>query len=221
MAISRQMRKQLDRLERCFFLLDLPMSRSPGALDKEIDGIEQVSGIKLDDDLRAMWSYSNGSSYQHWFLCDPEETRELLRELVDEDEFDAESFAAFTLFSIYQVIEWWSLFQHVDEHNPDGWRTDVHDSFAPQELDRRIGPQMLHHKRRLPFGTQFNSDEMLFDACPSKKGRYGQMLRYSHDPDILTYVASSFAEFFDRSLYWMEKVIPRNPDVAREDFRDR
>ena len=65
------------------------------------------------------------------------------------------------------------------------------------------------------------SDEMLFDACPSKKGKHGQILRYTHDPDTLTYVTSSFAEFFDRSLYWMERVIPRNPDIAREAFKDQ
>ena len=65
------------------------------------------------------------------------------------------------------------------------------------------------------------SDEILFDACPSKKGKQGQIVEYRHDPDVLTYVASSFADFFDRSLYWMERLIPRNPDKAREIFMDQ
>jgi hypothetical protein len=81
---------------------------------------------------------------------------------------------------------------------------------------------MLRHKRRLAFGTLFMlSDEVLFDACPSKKGKYGQIVEYRHDPDALSYVASSFAEFLDRSLYWMDRVIPRNPEVAREVFMDQ
>jgi cell wall assembly regulator SMI1 len=222
MAKSREMRKQLDRLERCFSLLGLPMSRSPGASDEEIDRIEEASGIRVDDDLRAMWTFSNGSGAQPWFICDPEENRELLLEVVDEKKFDAESFSVFSLYSIDDVIKWWSLFKDVDEENPNGWRTDTPNSFAAQELDKRIGPQMLRHKGRLPFGTRFMlSDEILIDNCPSAKGKRGQVVRYSHDPDMLTYVTSSFGDFFDRSLYWFETVIPRNPEKAREVFEDQ
>src|SRR5262245_54722382 len=96
MAISRQMRKQLDRLERCFFLLDLPMSRTAGASVEDIDRIAEVSGIKVDDDLRAMWTYSDGSGSQAWFICDGEESQKFRRKYKSlcsrEDEMDAESF---------------------------------------------------------------------------------------------------------------------------------
>jgi len=179
MTISRKMRKQLDRLERCFFLLDLPMSRGAGASDKEIDRIEEISGITVDDDLRAMWAYSNGSGSQAWFVCDAEEHRKVLLDLVAEDEYDAETFgdSVFTLYSTDDVNKWWSLFKDIDEQNPNGWSTNAPDSFAPQKLDKRIGPQMLRHKGRLPFGTLWGlSDELLFDACPSNKGKYGQVL---------------------------------------------
>jgi cell wall assembly regulator SMI1 len=228
MAISREMRKQLDRLERCFFLLDLPMSRRPGATREEVERIEEVTGIVVDDDLKAMWSYSNGSGSQPWFICDAEETRKLARKYKGlfgkEEDRDAESFgeSVFNLYSIDDVITYWSIFKDVDELNPCGWRTDTPDSFAPQELDNRIGPQMLRHKRRLPFGTLHQlSDELLFDACPSKKGEHGQIVKYRHDPDSLAFVTASFASFFDRSLYWMERLIPRNPDKARALLCDR
>jgi cell wall assembly regulator SMI1 len=223
MAVSRQIRKQLDRLERCFFLLDLPMTRRPGATEAEIDRIERETGISVDDDLKSMWRYSNGSGAQPWFICDAVETQRLFTE-DEREKLDAESFAdsALTLYSIDEVLGSWSFFKDVDETNPNGWATDTPDSFAPQVLDKRIGPQMLRHRRRLPFGTLFElSDEVLFDVCPSNKGRMGQVLRYYHDPDTLKYVVSSFAAFFDRSLYWFETVIPRNPDKAREVFEDQ
>src|SRR5438874_1053502 len=131
MSISRQMRKQLDRLERCFFLLDLPMSRSSGASDKEIDRIEEVSGIKADDDLRAMWSYSNGSKAQAWFISDGDESHKLRRKYKglfgSENEMDAESFSVFNLYSIERVIKSWSIFEDIDEQNTNGWETNTPD----------------------------------------------------------------------------------------------
>src|SRR5262245_8189050 len=155
MAISRETQKQLDRLERCFFLLDLPMTRQRVATEEEVSRIEETSGVSLDQDLKAMWLYSDGSGAQPWFICDPEEKRELLLQICDEREFDAESFSVFNLYSVDEVIESWSIFKDIDEENPNGWATDSQDSFAPQELDKRVGPQMLRHKRRLPFGTRF------------------------------------------------------------------
>jgi cell wall assembly regulator SMI1 len=225
------MQKQFDRLERCFVLLDLPMSKSPGASDKRIDRIEKVSGITIVGDLRAMWNYSDGSGAQPWFICDGEEERKLRQKFKglvrSEDEMDAESFggSVFTLYSVDEVVKWWKLFKDIDEQNTDGWETNTPDCLFPQELDKRIGPQMLRHKSRLAFGTLYGlDDELLFDGYPSKKGRYGQIVKYRHDPDLLSYVASSFADFFERSLYWMETIIPRNPDRAREllmDEKDR
>jgi cell wall assembly regulator SMI1 len=222
MAIRQEMRKQLSRLEKCFSLLDLPMTRRPGATNNEIESVEKATGIVLDESLKAMWSYSNGSGSQAWFVCDAEETREMIRENEEvfgkEEDRDAESFAGsvFNFYSIDQLIESWSIFKDIDEKNPNGWAVDSSDSFAPQDLDKRIGPQMLRHKQRLPFGTLFmSSDEILIDACPSKLGSYGQIVKYRHDPDSLTFVTSSFASFLDRSLYWMERLIPKNPDKMR------
>jgi cell wall assembly regulator SMI1 len=222
MAISRQMQKRIDRLERCFFLLDLPMTRGPGASEADIDRIERETGITVDDDLKAMWRYSNGSGAQPWFVCDAEEHRHLIKQLCNEHERHAGSFPVFNLYSIDEAIESWSIFKEIDEQNPNGWKTDSSDSLASQKLDKRIGPQMLRHKRRLAFGTAFMlSDEIIFDAFPSNKGKHGQIVEYIHDPDALRYVTSSFAKFFDRSLHWFETVIPRNPDKAREVFQDQ
>ena len=114
------------------------------ATPAEVEGIEKVTGITPDDDLKAMWfSNSNGSGSQPWFLCDPEENRKRFYKLVDESKFDAESFRAFNLYSTDEVIKWWSIFKDIDEQNPNEWSTNSPDSFAPQKLDKRIGPQML------------------------------------------------------------------------------
>jgi cell wall assembly regulator SMI1 len=174
-----------------------------------------------------MWEYSNGSEAQPWFICDGEESQKLRRKYKNlfgsEDDMDAESFqeSVFTLYDVDGVLKWWALFKDLDEQNTKGWETNTSDCLFPQKLDKRIGPQMLRHKDRLAIGTLFGlSDELLIDGCPSKKGKYGQIVKYRHDPDSLTYVAASFAEFFDRSLYWMETIIPRNPDAARELLMD-
>jgi len=37
---------------------------------------------------------------------------------------------------------------------------------------------------------------------------------------MLTYVAASFGDFFDRSLHWMERIFSRNPDCARDVFKE-
>jgi cell wall assembly regulator SMI1 len=215
MSVNRLMRDQLRRLERCFALLDLPMCRQAAALEADIDELERVTGIEVSGALREMWQYSNGSQYQTWFIPDPEQDRELIKEILP----DGLCEEGFCLLTVEDSLKWWTLFKDVDESSPGDWTYDAAANPYRPKLDPRIATQLVRHRLRLPFGGQGGgSDELQIDAGPSPVGQYGQVVEYVHDPDNLLYVACSFESFFDRSLWCMEEWIRRDPEHTRELF---
>jgi len=58
----------------------------------------------------------------------------------------------------------------------------------------------------LPFAAFGGSTlVLLVDASPTARGRVGQIIAFTHDPDAITYVAPSFAEFLVASLEGVEE----------------
>ena len=81
-------------------------------------------------------------------------------------------------------------------------------------MDERI-QHKLFHDRWFPF-AEFNgfSTSVMFDANPTDKGTYGQIIVYQHDPDAVYYMADNFLEFFKKSNDLMES----NPELFRGMF---
>jgi cell wall assembly regulator SMI1 len=46
-----------------------------------------------------------------------------------------------------------------------------------------------------------------FDADPTPSGDYGQIIKYTHDPDVIDYICPSFLAFFQRSNSILENAI--------------
>src|SRR5687768_17081196 len=66
--MSPSLRGELDRLRAILATVDIDLKPEPPASDAQIVDVEQGVGIRLDDDdLRALWKFSNGSAYRKWF----------------------------------------------------------------------------------------------------------------------------------------------------------
>lgn len=70
----------------------------------------------------------------------------------------------------------------------------------PQARDRRIRPGW-YDPGWVPFAS-FEGATMLLieDHAPSVKGRVGQIIAFTHDPDRMTYVAEGFPALLEESL---------------------
>lgn len=195
--MNAKLRRELKRLERVFALAEIPFKVQKGATAKRIAAIEKRAGIVFDDDLKALWQFSNGSGYQRWFTDDE-----------DPDEFFGES-----LLSLADGLKWWALFEPYDEAIYREWHYDG--SWGPR--DKRIQQTFLHHRLWFPLTRNIGSSYLQFDADPTKKGVYGQIIKYRHDPDQVFFVARSFVEFFRKSNDVLEQCVK---DSA-ENFRER
>jgi cell wall assembly regulator SMI1 len=216
MASRRTLQSQIRRLEVCFEKLGLPMSRQPPASPEHIRELERRCDVKIDPSLKELWLYSNGSHDQPWFICDNEENRHIVLDLFYEAGAEQFGGSAYTLYSVQDAMASWQFFSDVDEANPSGWEI-----WEEQTPDPRIGPALLRHRLRVPFGELYQlSNELLVDGCPSPTGTYCQIVQYVHDPDYLFFVAPTFGQFFERSLYWMERCVKKYPVEARALFQN-
>ncbi len=69
----------------------------------------------------------------------------------------------------------------------------------PKKRDRRIRPGWFE-PGWVPFGAFGGATLVLMvDLSPSAKGVKGQVIAFTHDPDEITWVAPSFADFLARS----------------------
>jgi cell wall assembly regulator SMI1 len=78
----------------------------------------------------------------------------------------------------------------------------------PQPRDPRIAPGW-YSDGWLPF-ADFGGGTLLLilDSSPTTRGSIGQIIAYTHDPDVISYVARSFEQFLAVSL----KVAQHDPD---------
>jgi cell wall assembly regulator SMI1 len=141
-----------------------------GASRHQIASLEQVVGIQFDEALKSLWEFSNGSGGDSWFG-------------VRSDEDTPCSF-----LSIDDALKLWR------EWNGLGEKWGGQGMPDRNERDPRIRPDW--QLRWFPVG-EFNggSTMILFDAAPSSRGRYGQIVVYQHDPDAVYFVADDTAAF--------------------------
>lgn len=166
---------EINRLKSILELNGLEFSLSEGATTDSIAEMERQIGFTLDGNLKDLWQFSNGSNYNSWFA-------------VFSDESTPCDFP-----SIEKAFEQWSFFSPYDNSTYEVFRLDE------DERDERIQPTLVHNFW-FPF-AEFNgySTSVYFDADPTDKGTYGQIIVYQHDPDGVYYVAENFLEFFKKS----------------------
>lgn len=170
-----ELKIQIDRLRCILEANELEFNLSEGASAESIAEIERQIGFTLDENLKDLWQFSNGSDFESWFA-------------VFSDELTPCAFP-----SIEDAFDQWSEFVPYD--------SPIYEEFRLPN-DQRGGKTQptLIHESWFPF-AEFNgfSTSVLFDANPTNKGIYGQVIVYQHDPDGVYYVAENFLEFFRKS----------------------
>jgi cell wall assembly regulator SMI1 len=156
------------------------IKRQPGASDAEIAEVERATGIKFNDDLRALYRLSNGGAYEDtWFA-------------VFTDQLEPFRFCP---LSEVREVHGWSKGSSYDEDWDNG---GVPWDPRHRKYDRHAG--------WLPFADFGNSNATVyFDADPTSEGTYGQLLTYQHDPDAIRYCAHDLVEFLRKSNDLLEQ----------------
>jgi internalin A len=199
--MASRIRNEVERLERVFDQIGLQWKSLPGATAAEIAFVEQKVGISFDDDLKALWRLSNGSNRQNWFA-----------KVFAEVEADPYDFTPCSFLSIGEALKWWSTFEPYDDAIYREWFYDG----SWGDRDVQVQPTFLRHRLWFPFTEELGSNVLFFDADPTIKGQYGQIIRFVHDPDQIDYVAPSFIDFFHRSNNLLEESLREYPENLRE-----
>ena len=148
----------------------------PPAKAEELAKLEALPGVQVPDELRAAWRTSNGC--EHHLFSRPR------------------YLTGYAFLSVAEAIRARSGFA---ARAP---RYAGYEERGPR--DPRIAPGW-YEPGWLPFAAFGGSTLVLFvDASPSTRGRSGQIIAFTHDPDEITYVAPSFPEFLGGSLRWIE-----------------
>ena len=149
-----------------------------GASEEELQALEEIFGIRLPIDFKALYSYKNGSKYFSILPC-----------VIDQRELP------FSLMSLQEMESCKKYFQ-----NRETLLTDFPDYFSSQDLenmrDSRIKPY-LFNKKWLPFAQYCDSCYLMLDFDPDREGQEGQIICYIHDPDEIIYVAESLTELIE------------------------
>ena len=149
-----------------------------GASEEELQAFEELFGIRLPSDFKALYSYKNGSKYFSILPC-----------VIDQRELP------FSLMSLQKMESCKKYFQ-----NRDALLTDFPDYFSSQDLenmrDSRIKPY-LFNKKWIPFAQYCDSCYLMLDFDPDREGQEGQIICYIHDPDEIIYVAESLTELIE------------------------
>ena len=143
-----------------------------GASEEELQALEEIFGIRLPIDFKALYSYKNGSKYFSILPC-----------VIDQRELP------FSLMSLQEMESCKKYFQ-----NRETLLTDFPDYFSSQDLenmrDSRIKPY-LFNKKWLPFAQYCDSCYLMLDFDPDQEGQEGQVICYIHDPDQVIYATES------------------------------
>ena len=149
-----------------------------GTTEEELQTFEEIFGIRLPSDFKALYRYKNGSKYFSILPC-----------VIDQRELP------FSLMSLQEMESCKKYFQ-----NRDALLTDFPDYFSNQDLenmrDSRIKPY-LFNKKWLPFAQYCDSCYLMLDFDPDREGQEGQIICYIHDPDEIIYVAESLTELIE------------------------
>lgn len=111
-----------------------------------------------------------------------------------------------------------SIDDALSEHDGMRARAPQYEGYEdPEPRDPRIAPGWWQ-PGWLPFGDFGGSTMLLLlDLSPGDTGRRGQVIAYTHDPDEMTWVAESLADFFKASVEGFEEEGEELLEDLRED----
>ncbi|MBS1794663.1 MAG: SMI1/KNR4 family protein [Acidobacteria bacterium] len=174
--MKNELHIEIERLARILEANGREFAPVAGVDPEKPAAAEARLGFALDEDLKALWLFSDGSDNAYWFS-------------VFSDEQTLCTFPSFD-----EALAQWAMFLPYDARHYEEWRL-----FPEDHRDPRIQPVLIH-RNWFPC-AEFNgfSTSVQFDADPTDKGRFGQIIVYQHDPDAVYFVAENFLEFFRMS----------------------
>ena len=182
---------ELKRLRRTFRLSGLELRLTPGVSAKAIQFVETVTEVQFDDYLKAMWRITDGSLEQYWFTDD------------GDAQYGLNNVFKFLPMSEALLRTWDSSTELIDENEVEYQAAEIQ-------------PLHMQHKLWFPFAQYSGIGKVQFDGDPTPAGKYGQIIKYIHDPDTVYLCSTSFIEFFRSSNRVLEEVLATGSAALRE-----
>ena len=146
---------------------------SKGATSKEVISLEQVLGFPLDDHLKSAWQYANGSRSNQTI------------------------FARKDFFTGYEFL---SIKDALAQREGMKRRSPQYAEYSqPEPRDARI-EEGWFQPGWLPFASFGGATLLLIVDYSPRKGKPGQIIAFTHDPDTIDFVCNDFTHLLKESI---------------------
>ncbi|MGI2182751.1 SMI1/KNR4 family protein [Shewanella oncorhynchi] len=164
----------LQALSAIYANMNQTLELDRGLSNLVLDEAEKQLGFTLISPLRELWGYANGGS--EWSTV----------------------FARKDYFCRYDFLSLASSLKFRDRMKKQAqYYVDYHE---PEVRDPKI-QSGWYQEGWLPF-AQFGGGTLLLiaDHSPSALGQMGQVITYTHDPDMMDFISPDLSQFFEQSL---------------------
>ncbi|WP_198781431.1 SMI1/KNR4 family protein [Shewanella putrefaciens] len=164
----------LQALSALYANVNQTLALNHGLSNSALDEAEKQLGFKLVSPLRELWGYANGGN--EWITV----------------------FARKDYFCRYDFLSLASSLKYRDRMKKQAQHyVDYHE---PEVRDPKI-QSGWYQEGWLPF-AQFGGGTLLLiaDHSPSALGRMGQVIAYTHDPDMMDFISTDLSQLFEQSL---------------------
>lgn len=158
---------------------EVELTLQPSAAMADITAMEQDFGFPLPEELKQAWLTANGGGYYKALFARP---------------------------GYLTGYDFLSLSESMEERLSMKNRALQYLDYEQEEaLDARISPNW-YEPGWLPFAS-FGGGTLLLilDMSPTVQGQAGQIICFTHDPDSMEYVATSFNDLLIASLKMFEE----------------
>jgi cell wall assembly regulator SMI1 len=175
-------KKYLDDVMRIYEDMEMTLQISSPASPGDLAALSEKCGFTLPAELQAAWQKTDGLGEDTTFFARPE------------------YLTGYDFLSIDGALKARTAMEKRAARYAD--------YVEPEPRDQRISSGWFK-SGWLPFGS-FGGGSLLLivDFSPSAKGKPGQIICFTHDPDQIEYVAASFEDFLGASL----KTLAEDPE---------
>jgi cell wall assembly regulator SMI1 len=174
--------------------IEMRKQLNPAATPQQIARLEQKTGIKLPEDLRALYQIANGQ--QDAFKVTYRTGQPNIIELpfaVAPDAFVGNLFGSYHFLSTIEAEKEWENWRVIYSGSSQAERDDFDDNIQVRQGD----PVRKHYAnlRWLPFARDGGGNSYAVDMDPAEGGRMGQVIVIGPDEDLRRVLAPSLKEF--------------------------
>jgi cell wall assembly regulator SMI1 len=175
--------------------IEIRKQLNPAATPQQIAKLEQKTGIKLPEDLRALYLIANGQ--QDAFKVTYRTGQPNIIELpfaVAPDGYVGNLFGSYHFLSTIEAEKEWENWRVIYSGSSQAERDDFDDNIEIREGDP-VRKQYAN-LRWLPFARDGGGNSYAVDMDPAPGGRAGQVIVIGPDEDLRRVLAPNIKEFF-------------------------